>query len=54
MIAQLQAEGGYLASDEEKALLERAMWDDDGTRIVATVAQPARQARRRRRIQHPG
>ena len=41
MIAQLQAEGGYLASDEEKALLERAMWDDDGTRIVATVAQPA-------------
>jgi sulfoacetaldehyde dehydrogenase len=41
MVAQLQAEGGYLASDEEKALLERAMWDDDGTRIVATVAQPA-------------
>ena len=41
MIAQLQAEGGYLASDAEKALLERAMWDDDGTRIVATVAQPA-------------
>jgi len=41
MIAQLQAEGGYLASDEEKALLERAMWDDDGTRTVATVAQPA-------------
>ena len=41
MIAQLQAEGGYLASDEEKALLDRAMWDGDGTRIVATVAQPA-------------
>ena len=41
VIAQLQAEGGYLASDEEKALLDRAMWDDDGTRIVATVAQPA-------------
>ncbi len=40
MIAHLQAEGGYLASDEEKTLLERAMWDDDGTRIVATVAQP--------------
>ena len=41
MIAQLQLEGGYLASGAEKALLERAMWDDDGSRIVATVAQPA-------------
>ena len=41
MIAQLQNEGGYLASDDEKALLQRAMWDDDGSRIVATVAQPA-------------
>ena len=41
MIAQLQDEGGYLASAAEKALLERAMWDDDGSRIVATVAQPA-------------
>ncbi len=41
MIAQLQHEGGYLASDSEKALLERVMWDDDGSRIVATVAQPA-------------
>ena len=41
MIAQLQAEGGYLATSAEKAQLERVMWDDDGTRIVATVAQPA-------------
>jgi len=41
LVAQLQAEGGHLASAEEKALLERAMWDDDGARIVATVAQPA-------------
>ena len=41
MIAQLQDEGGYLASASEKTLLERAMWDEDGTRIVATVAQPA-------------
>jgi sulfoacetaldehyde dehydrogenase len=41
MIARLHDEGGYLASDAEKALLERAMWDDDGSRIVATVAQPA-------------
>jgi sulfoacetaldehyde dehydrogenase len=41
MIARLQDEGGYLASGAEKALLERAMWDEDGGRIVATVAQPA-------------
>jgi sulfoacetaldehyde dehydrogenase len=41
MLAQLQAEGGHLATPEQKALLEREMWDDGGTRIVATVAQPA-------------
>jgi sulfoacetaldehyde dehydrogenase len=41
MLVQLQAEGGYLASAAEKAQLERVMWDDEGTRIVATVAQPA-------------
>jgi sulfoacetaldehyde dehydrogenase len=41
MITQLQVEGGFLASADEKALLERAMWDEDGSRIVATVAQPA-------------
>ncbi|HWM22126.1 MAG TPA: aldehyde dehydrogenase family protein [Ilumatobacteraceae bacterium] len=41
MIAKLRDEGGHVASDAEKALLERAMWDEDGTRIVATVAQPA-------------
>ena len=34
-------EGGHLASADEKRLLERAMWNDDGSRIVATVAQPA-------------
>jgi sulfoacetaldehyde dehydrogenase len=41
MVAQLRTEGGHLATAEQKALLERAMWDDGGTRIVATVAQPA-------------
>jgi sulfoacetaldehyde dehydrogenase len=41
MVAQLVVEGGYLATADEKAQLERAMWDDDGTRRVATVAQPA-------------
>lgn len=41
LVDRLRAEGGHLATPEQKALLERAMWDDDGTRIVATVAQPA-------------
>ena len=41
MLARLRAEGGHLATPEQKALLERAMWDDEGMRIVATVAQPA-------------
>ena len=41
MIAQLQVEGRSPGIAGEKAQLERAMWDDDGHRIVATVAQPA-------------
>jgi sulfoacetaldehyde dehydrogenase len=40
-LTQLQAEGGYLASDEEKALLERALWDDEGHRTANTIARPA-------------
>ena len=35
------AEGGYLATPEEKALLERAMWDQHGARTLNTVAQSA-------------
>ncbi|MFZ0015048.1 MAG: aldehyde dehydrogenase family protein, partial [Acidimicrobiia bacterium] len=41
LVERLQAEGGYLASDEEKQLLERAMWNADGSRTIETVAQPA-------------
>jgi sulfoacetaldehyde dehydrogenase len=41
MVAHLRAEGGHVATAEEKALLERAMWDENGARILATVAQPA-------------
>jgi sulfoacetaldehyde dehydrogenase len=40
-VERLVAEGGYLADDDQKRLLERAMWDDDGGRKIATVAQPA-------------
>lgn len=46
MIEALQAEGGYLASDEEREKLKKAMWDDEGHRIVDTVAvSPQRLAR---------
>lgn len=38
MVAQLQKEGGYLATDEQRSMLEKAMWDDEGHRIVDTVA----------------
>lgn len=38
MLKALEAEGGYHATDEERALLKKAMWDEEGHRIVATVA----------------
>ena len=37
----LVAEGGYLCNSEEKALLEKAMWDADGHRTIETVAVSA-------------
>ncbi len=40
-VGQLELEGGYLVTPEEKDLLERAMWAPDGTRTIETVAQPA-------------
>ena len=40
-VDQLVAEGGYLADEEQKKLLEAAMWEESGARIVDTVAQPA-------------
>ena len=38
LLAQLQKEGGYLANDQEKAALRKAMWDDEGHRLADTVA----------------
>jgi sulfoacetaldehyde dehydrogenase len=38
LLAQLQAEGGYLCSDEEKAKVEGALWDEEGHRTSDTVA----------------
>ena len=37
----LQAEGGYLASADEKRKLEAVMWDQDGHRRIETVARAA-------------
>lgn len=39
--AALVAEGGYLCNAEEKAKLEKALWDDEGHRTIDTVAVSA-------------
>lgn len=41
MRAALVAEGGHLCGAEEKALLEKAMWDAEGHRTIDTVAVSA-------------
>jgi sulfoacetaldehyde dehydrogenase len=38
LVAQLKAEGGYLASEAEKAALRRVMWDAESHRTPDTVA----------------
>ncbi len=43
MVKALEAEGGYLCSDEEKAMLETAMWDEKGNRTFPTIACPPQQ-----------
>ena len=40
-LEQLQSEGGYLATAEEKGQLEAAMWDADGRRTLDTIARAA-------------
>jgi sulfoacetaldehyde dehydrogenase len=40
-LKQLQAEGGYLVTGAEKALLEKAYWDADGHRTASTIARAA-------------
>ena len=41
LLRQLQDEGGYLVNAEEKQLLQRAYWDDQGRRTSDTIARPA-------------
>ena len=43
MVKALIAEGGYLCSEAEKALVEKAMWDDNGRRTFPTIACPPQQ-----------
>jgi acyl-CoA reductase-like NAD-dependent aldehyde dehydrogenase len=38
LLKQLQVEGGYLASEQEKAALKRVLWDAEGHRTPNTVA----------------
>jgi len=38
LVAQLQTEGGHVASPAEKELLRKAMWDDERHRTASTVA----------------
>src|SRR5262249_21763355 len=38
----LQKEGGYLVDEEQKKLLQKAMWDEDGHRTAPTIARPAK------------
>ena len=40
-LAQLQKEGGYLATAEEKKMLQAVLWSSEGTRTIETIAQPA-------------
>lgn len=40
-LAQLQKEGGHLATPEQKELLEKAMWDAEGRRTIGTIARAA-------------
>ena len=42
MKAALIAEGGYLCSPQEKELLKKALWNDDGSRKIETVAVAAK------------
>ena len=38
---QLQREGGYLVSEQEKSQLQAAYWDPQGRRTADTIARPA-------------
>lgn len=53
MVDALEAEGGYRCNADEKERLKQALWDDEGHRIVATVARPAADIARAAGIELP-
>jgi sulfoacetaldehyde dehydrogenase len=53
LLAQLVKEGGYVASESEKALLRKAMWDDEGHRLADTVAIAPQQLAKAARFSIP-
>jgi sulfoacetaldehyde dehydrogenase len=42
-VEALQKEGGHLVTDEQKPLLEKALWDGEGRRTIQTIARAATQ-----------
>lgn len=38
MVKALEKEGGFLCNEEQKSLLEKAMWDENGMRTFDTIA----------------
>ncbi|SDP44587.1 aldehyde dehydrogenase family protein [Desulforhopalus singaporensis] len=52
-LAQLQEEGGYLVSDEEKEMIEKVYWQD-GHRTIDTIACPAAQIAEKAGFPLPG
>src|SRR6186713_3733563 len=41
ILAELERQGGHIVSAEEKALLRKAYWDEQGRRTADTIARPA-------------
>jgi sulfoacetaldehyde dehydrogenase len=41
LLERLQAEGGYVVNEAEKARLRNAYWDENGRRTADTIARPA-------------
>ncbi len=41
LLQELQQQGGYLVSAQEKQQLQRAYWDEQGRRTADTIARPA-------------
>jgi sulfoacetaldehyde dehydrogenase len=41
ILAELERQGGHIVNAEEKALLRKAYWDEQGRRTADTIARPA-------------